>query len=165
MFITLREDKPWVLSHMYQKRPLIEMSVREIVSRVRSMFLGRSRATWIQLDPLTYSSVASLVSRTLRRSKDNVAPLSRLIHSISAGNAFSVRNLLTTLQRQHLVSSERAAMMALAELSGRSPLIGMSIVGSQFQPLLFKLALNELNIITDTISRKLRRYSYPRNLL
>ena len=75
------------------------------------MFLGRSRATWIQLDPLTYSSVASLVSRTLRRSKDNVAPLSRLIHSISAGNAFSVRNLLTMLQRQHLVSSERAATM------------------------------------------------------
>jgi predicted ATPase len=80
------------------------------------MFLGRSRATWIQLDPLTYSSVASLVSRTLRQSKDNVAPLSRLIHSVSAGNAFSVRNLLSTLQRQHLVSPERAAAMALAEL-------------------------------------------------
>jgi hypothetical protein len=80
------------------------------------MFFGRSRATWIQLDPLTYSSVASLVSRTLRQSKDNVAPLSRLIHRISAGNAFSVRNLLTTLQRQHLVSSERVAAMALAEL-------------------------------------------------
>ncbi|KAN0121467.1 histidine kinase [Russula decolorans] len=86
IFITLREDKP------------------EIVSRVRSMFLGRSRATWIQLDPLTYSSVASLVSRTLRQSKDNVAPLSHLIHSISAGNAFSVRNLLTMLQRQHLIT-------------------------------------------------------------
>ncbi|KAI0286668.1 histidine kinase [Russula aff. rugulosa BPL654] len=85
IFITLREDKP------------------EIVSRVRSMFSGRSRATWIQLNPLTYSSVASLVSRTLRQSKDNVAPLSRLIHRISAGNAFSVRNLLTTLQRQHLL--------------------------------------------------------------
>ncbi|KAI0294831.1 histidine kinase [Russula brevipes] len=86
IFITLREDKP------------------EIVSRVRLMFLGRSRATWIQLDPLTYSSVASLVSRTLRQSKDNVAPLARLIHGISAGNAFSVRNLLTTLQRQHLIT-------------------------------------------------------------
>ena len=101
------------------------------------MFLGRSRATWIQLDPLTYSSVALLVSRTLRQNKDNVAPLSRLIHSISAGNAFSVRNLLSTLQRQHLVSSERALMMALAELWGRYPLIGMAIVGSQFQPPLF----------------------------
>ena len=80
------------------------------------MFSGRSRATWIQLNPLTYTSVASLVSRTLRQSKDNVAPLSRLIHRISAGNAFSVRNLLATLQRQHLVSSERAAKMALTEL-------------------------------------------------
>jgi predicted ATPase len=80
------------------------------------MFFGRSRATWIQLDPLTYSSVASLVSRTLRQSMETVAPLSRLIHSISAGNAFSVRNLLATLQRQHLVSSERAVTMALAEL-------------------------------------------------
>ncbi|KAI0005369.1 hypothetical protein BJV74DRAFT_875326 [Russula compacta] len=97
VFITLREDKP------------------EIVSRVRSMFFGRSRATWIQLDPLTYSSVASLVSRTLRQSKDKVAPLARLIHGISAGNAFSVRNLLMTLQRQHLVSSERAAAMAFAK--------------------------------------------------
>jgi predicted ATPase len=84
--------------------------IREIVSRVRSMFSGRSRATWIQLDPLTYSSVASLVSRTLRQSKDNVAPLTRLIHGISAGNAFSVRNLLATLQRQHLVSYERCRL-------------------------------------------------------
>ncbi|KAI0307475.1 histidine kinase [Multifurca ochricompacta] len=86
IFITLREDKP------------------EIVGRVRSMFSGLSRATWIQLDPLTYSSVASLVSRTLRQVKDNVAPLSRLIHGISAGNAFSVRNLLATLQRQHQIT-------------------------------------------------------------
>lgn len=83
------------------------------------MFLGRSRVTWIQLDPLTYSSVASMVSRTLRQSKDDVAPLARLIHSIAAGNAFSIRNLLATLQRQHLVSSESAAAMALAELRGR----------------------------------------------
>ncbi|KAF8272384.1 histidine kinase [Lactarius quietus] len=86
IFITLREDKP------------------EIVARVRSMFSGRFRATWIQLHPLTYPSVASLVSRTLRQSKDNVIPLARLIHSVSAGNAFSVRNLLTTLQRQHLIT-------------------------------------------------------------
>ncbi|KAI9509850.1 hypothetical protein F5148DRAFT_1275037 [Russula earlei] len=86
IFITLREDKP------------------EIVSRVRSMFLGRSRVTWIQLDSLTYSSVASLVSRTLRQSKDNVAPLVRFIHRISSGNAFSVRNLLAMLQRQHLIT-------------------------------------------------------------
>ncbi|KAH9075705.1 histidine kinase [Lactarius deliciosus] len=71
---------------------------------VLSMFFGRFRATWIQLDPLTYPSVASLVSRTLRQTKDNVAPLARLIHSVSAGNAFSVRNLLTTLQRQHLIT-------------------------------------------------------------
>jgi predicted ATPase len=71
------------------------------------MFSGRSRVTWIQLDPLTYSSVASLVSRTLRQSKDNVAPLTRLIHGISAGNAFSIRNLLATFQRQHLVSRKR----------------------------------------------------------
>jgi predicted ATPase len=96
------------------------------------MFLGRARATWIQLDPLTYSSVASMVSRTLRQSKDNIAPLARLIHGISAGNAFSIRNLLTTLQRQHLVSSERAAALALAELQGRSRLIGIVTVGSQF---------------------------------
>ncbi len=83
------------------------------------MFFGRFRATWIQLDPLTYSSVASLVSRTLRQSKDNVAPLARLIHSVSAGNAFSVRNLLTTLQRQHLVGFQFISLVAWTEIGGR----------------------------------------------
>ncbi|KAI0047651.1 histidine kinase [Auriscalpium vulgare] len=82
---TLREDKP------------------EIVERVRNMFSGRSRATWIQLDPLSYSSIASLTARTLRQSKEDVAPLARLIHAVSSGNAFSARNLLATLQRQHLI--------------------------------------------------------------
>jgi hypothetical protein len=92
---------------------------REIVARVRSMFFGRFRATWIQLDPLAYSSVASLVARTLHQSKDNVAPLARLIHSISAGNAFSVRNLLTTLQRQHLVGFQLILLIARTEIASR----------------------------------------------
>ena len=83
------------------------------------MFAGRFRATWIQLDPLTYPSVSSLVSRTLRQSKDNVAPLARLIHSVSAGNAFSVRNLLTTLQRQHLVGFQVNSFVSLTEIESR----------------------------------------------
>lgn len=61
-------------------------------------------ATWIHLEPLSFSAVSSLVSRTLRRSKEECQPLSRLIHAASLGNAFSIRNMLTTLQRQHLVS-------------------------------------------------------------
>ncbi|KAI0063199.1 STKc type histidine kinase [Artomyces pyxidatus] len=83
---TLRQDKP------------------DVVERIRTMFSGRSRSTWIELDPLSYSSVVSLTSRTLRQSKEDVAPLARLIHAISSGNAFTTRNILATLQRQHLIT-------------------------------------------------------------
>lgn len=130
------------------------------------MFFGRSRATWIQLDPLTYSSVASLVSRTLRQSKDGVGLLSRLIHRVSAGNAFSVRNLLATLQRQHLVSSERIAAMALAELYETDNFrLGWQLLAVSFNHS-FTDWLRTISIffITDTISQKSRRYSYLRNL-
>ena len=92
---------------------------REIVARVRSMFFGRFKATWIHLDPLAYSSVASLVARTLHQSKDNVAPLARLIHSISAGNAFSIRNLLATLQRQRLVGFQLISLVVWAKIEDR----------------------------------------------
>ncbi|THH17217.1 hypothetical protein EW146_g3550 [Bondarzewia mesenterica] len=91
-----------------KSRILIFVTIREddlnIVERVRAMFTGRSHATWIQLEPLAYSAIASLTSRTLHKSKEDVAPLSRLIHAISSGNAFSIRNILATLQRQHLIN-------------------------------------------------------------
>ncbi|KAA1468392.1 histidine kinase [Dentipellis sp. KUC8613] len=91
-----------------KSRILIFMTLREdftdIKERVANMFTGRSRATWIHLEPLPYSAIATLTSRTMHQSKEDVAPLSRLVHAASGGNAFSARNILATLQRQHYIS-------------------------------------------------------------
>ncbi|KAJ7151534.1 hypothetical protein C8R46DRAFT_1166444 [Mycena filopes] len=64
----------------------------EVVERVRTMFSGRSRPTWINLESLPYSAIGSM---------DDCTPLSRVIFDASSGNAFSARNILSTLQRQH----------------------------------------------------------------
>jgi len=72
-----------------------------IVERVRMMFTSQSKPTWIFVEPLPYSAITSLVSQTLHRNKEDCIPLSRFIHAASSGNAFSARNILTTLQRQH----------------------------------------------------------------
>ena len=62
------------------------------------MFANRS-AVWVNLEPLNISAVSNLVSRTLHRSKDDCAPLSRVIHAASLGNPFSVRSIVTTMYR------------------------------------------------------------------
>ncbi|KAJ8091390.1 Chk1 protein kinase [Marasmius tenuissimus] len=89
-------------------RMLIFVTLRsedtEIVDRVRSMFNNRSRPTWINVEPLSYSSILSLVSRTLHRSKDDSAPLARFVFTASSGNAFTARNILTTLYRQNHIT-------------------------------------------------------------
>ncbi|TFK40893.1 dual-domain HisK/Mak2 protein kinase [Crucibulum laeve] len=76
----------------------------EIVKGVRSMFNNRSRPTWITVEPLPYSAISSLVSKTLHRSKEDCAPLSRFVYAASSGNAFSARSILTTLQRQRHIT-------------------------------------------------------------
>ncbi|KAJ7022028.1 hypothetical protein C8F04DRAFT_1139170 [Mycena alexandri] len=73
----------------------------EVVERVRNMFTGRARPTWINLESLPYSAIGSMVSKSLHRTKDDCIPLSRVIFDASSGNAFSARNILSTLQRQH----------------------------------------------------------------
>ncbi|KAJ7124823.1 hypothetical protein C8R43DRAFT_1090617 [Mycena crocata] len=73
----------------------------EIVERVRGMFTGRSRPTWIHLESLPYTAIGSMVSKSLHRSKEDCVTLSRIIFDASSGNAFSARNILSTLQRQH----------------------------------------------------------------
>lgn len=75
----------------------------EIVTRVSEMFSSRSRCTWINVDPLPYAAIASLVSKTLHRDVNECELLSRFVHKASSGNAFSARSILTTLQRQHMV--------------------------------------------------------------
>ena len=108
----------WLVDHL---RHITEGRVRTPISRVntehsmavqfsaffkraQSIFSSKSRATWIELDILSFSAVSSMVSKSLHRSKEECAPLSRLVHSVSRGNAFSARSFLVTLQRQRLVS-------------------------------------------------------------
>jgi len=50
--------------------------------------------------PLDFTALSVLVSTTLQRPKDDVSPLTRLIHQVSMGNPFSARNLLITVRRQ-----------------------------------------------------------------
>ncbi|KZT67653.1 histidine kinase [Daedalea quercina L-15889] len=78
-------------------------SPSEAVDRIRATFTSKS-TTWINLEPLSYSAIASMVSRTLHRPKDDCANLSRLVHAASLGNAFSARNILMTMQRQHHIT-------------------------------------------------------------
>ncbi|KAF8167825.1 hypothetical protein B0H34DRAFT_645007 [Crassisporium funariophilum] len=86
IFATLRSDKV------------------EVVERVRAMFTSRSKPTWIIVEPLPYSAISSLVSKTLHRTKEDCASLSRFVFAASSGNAFSARSILTTLQRQHHIT-------------------------------------------------------------
>ncbi|KAJ7293811.1 dual-domain HisK/Mak2 protein kinase [Mycena rebaudengoi] len=89
IFATMRSDRP------------------EVVERVRSMFTGRSRPTWITLESLSYTAIGSMVSKTLHRPNEDCIPLTHIIYKASCGNAFSARNVLTTLQRQHHIKFNR----------------------------------------------------------
>ncbi|KAF7798602.1 hypothetical protein EIP86_009824 [Pleurotus ostreatoroseus] len=76
---------------------------REVLDVLRSTFSSRA-ATWINLEPLSFTAISTMVSRTLHRPKEEVQSLSRVIHAASLGNAFSARNILTTLHRQHMIT-------------------------------------------------------------
>ena len=104
----------------------------EIVERVQAMFSSRSRATWIFVEPLSYSAVSSLVSMTLHRDKEECASLSTFVHTTSSGNPFSARNILTTLQRQHYVRYSRSdpGHTLCSHHPTRLLLTGSAIIGS-----------------------------------
>ncbi|KAG6919550.1 hypothetical protein DXG01_004213 [Tephrocybe rancida] len=72
-----------------------------VFNRVQAMFASRPDPTWILLEPLSFSAISSLVSQTLHRTPEEVAPLAHYVFTASSGNAFSARSILTTLQRQH----------------------------------------------------------------
>ncbi|TFK57700.1 histidine kinase [Heliocybe sulcata] len=88
MFITLRNDKTY----------------HTTVDRVKALAPHGSRTTWINLEPLAFSAISTMVSRTLHRGKEECTPLSRVVYAVSGGNAFSARNVLTTLHRQRHVT-------------------------------------------------------------
>ncbi|KAI0367509.1 histidine kinase [Pilatotrama ljubarskyi] len=81
IFATVRSDRP------------------ERLDRIRQTFSTKS-TTWIQLEPLSYPAISTLVARTLHRPKEEVSHLARIVHGASEGNPFSARNILTTLYRQ-----------------------------------------------------------------
>ncbi|TRM62878.1 histidine kinase [Schizophyllum amplum] len=87
-----------------KNRMLVFMTVRsdrpDAIDRVKAMFTSRSRPTWLNVEPLSFSAVSTLIARTLRRPRDDVSALSRFIYNASSGNAFSARSLLTALQRR-----------------------------------------------------------------
>ncbi|RXW16010.1 hypothetical protein EST38_g9848 [Candolleomyces aberdarensis] len=83
IFATLRSDKT------------------AVVTRVKAMFSFRARPTWISVEPLAYTAILALTSKTLHRTKEACAPLAQFVHHASSGNAFSARSILTTLQRQN----------------------------------------------------------------
>ncbi|KZT42789.1 hypothetical protein SISSUDRAFT_979545 [Sistotremastrum suecicum HHB10207 ss-3] len=69
-------------------------------SRMKNIFSSRARTTWINLEPLGYPAISSLVSKSLHRPKEECASLARLCHRLSQGNPFSARNLLLNFRRQ-----------------------------------------------------------------
>lgn len=73
---------------------------RHQLTKVRHVFTSKARTTWVELAPLELNALSALVSTTLQRPKDDVAPLTRLVHRVSMGNPFSARNLLITVRRQ-----------------------------------------------------------------
>lgn len=83
----------------------VNLACSEVMDRVKRMFSPRARPTWINVEPLSFSAISTLVSRTLHRTKEDCEPLSRFITEASCGNAFSVRSILMTLQRQRHVWS------------------------------------------------------------
>ncbi|KAF9072703.1 dual-domain HisK/Mak2 protein kinase [Rhodocollybia butyracea] len=126
IFVTLRSDKT------------------DVVERVRGMFSSRARPTWINLEPLSYSAIHALVSKSLHRSKEDSAPLSHFVFAASAGNAFTARTILTTLQRRALITFNwecnhweyvMADIEASMDSTPRSDPTDLSFLVSQFREL------------------------------
>jgi predicted ATPase len=71
-----------------------------VMNRVHHIFSAKARTTWIDLAPLDQAALGRLVSTTLQRSEEDIAPLTRLVTRVSMGNPFQARNLLQTVWRQ-----------------------------------------------------------------
>ena len=113
---------------------MLKMHDRNKIERLKQVFGSKSRVTWLMLEPLGFSAVSSLVSRTLHRSKEDCLQLTRMIYRSSGGNAFSARNFLTSLQRHHhvCVDNENQARI-LIRLALRLFSIGRKTTGREFE--------------------------------
>jgi hypothetical protein len=115
---------------------------RHQLTKVRHVFTSKTRTTWIELVPLDFDALSALVSTTLQRPKDDVAPLTRLIHRVSMGNPFSARNLLITVRRQgHVGLLFSSTILCLRAI------LDMVRMGSQHLAVCLALALAVLGLI------------------
>lgn len=71
-----------------------------VINHVHHVFSSKARTKWINLEPLDQHALGKLVSTTLQRSEEDIAPLTRLVSRVSMGNPFQARNLLQTVWRQ-----------------------------------------------------------------
>lgn len=104
---------------------------RNQLTKVRHVFTSKARTTWIELAPLDFNALSALVSTTLQRPKDDVAPLTRLVHRVSMGNPFSARNLLITVRRQGHVSLVVLFIVTVLTSYYRYGTSGVSTLGSK----------------------------------
>lgn len=77
-----------------------------VMNHVHHIFSSKPRTTWINLEPLDQHALGRLVSTTLQRNEEDIAPLTRLVSRVSMGNPFQARNLLQTVWRQGHVRAE-----------------------------------------------------------
>ncbi|KAJ3713607.1 histidine kinase [Lentinula raphanica] len=133
-----------VVSALFNSRTRMVCLVVDVVEKVRGMFSSRARPTWINLEPLSYSAIHALVSKSLHRSKEDSAPLSHFVYAASAGNAFAARSILTTLQRRNHITFNwelnhweynLADIEASMDSSPKSDPTDLSFLVSQFREL------------------------------
>ena len=107
---------------------------RSQLNKVRHVFTSKTRTTWIELVPLDFNALSALVSTTLQRPKDDVAPLTRLVHRVSMGNPFSARNLLITVRRQGHVGLLPSSTVCCSRGDSRYGTSGESTLGRTLRP-------------------------------
>jgi hypothetical protein len=101
IFCTLRKEE---YVRITSERGCSHNIVRGALKRAESIFSSKSRTKWIELeDGLSLAAISHMIARTLHRPREECAPLSRLVHNLAHGNAFSCRSFLMTLYRQNLV--------------------------------------------------------------
>jgi predicted ATPase len=83
------------------------------MNRVRHVFSSRARTTWVELQPLDLNALGLLVSMTLQRPKEDIAPFTRVVARVSNGNPFQARNLLLMVRRQGHVSNRLSLLKPL----------------------------------------------------
>ncbi|KAH8834919.1 dual-domain HisK/Mak2 protein kinase [Flagelloscypha sp. PMI_526] len=115
------------------------------VARMRTMFSARSRPTWLDVEALDFSAILSMVSMALHRRQDECENLAQFIQMMTSGNAFAARNILTTLQRQKMITFDWESNVWRFNMNTIETSFGSEVVSSDPNDLRFLLVrLREL---------------------